>query len=241
MNTSSGSFEGYHCVPFGHSAISLGRFRSGGSLLLHQVPWRTLSGARIWLLNFAVDDCVLLQHVCTQSFADSSVLRIRLSHEKTSSTFSVAVYPLQILFPDSSSSSLNSESGVFHLLQATCFGEAAPLRAGSSTTQPQVVLCMLMFSPNVRKGQWRLLLNMSWFFSVVDDEQVLHANRPTTKAYHPEHTGSHPITKVKQGRARSVFGWVTAGEHLVLLTLIKIQSSTLIYQAQHQVLSLPLP
>ena len=36
------------------------------------------------------------------------------------------------------------------------------------------------------------------------------------RPYHREYTGSRPITAVKHGRARSVPGWVTAWEHLVL-------------------------
>ena len=44
---------------------------------------------------------------------------------------------------------------------------------------------------------------------------------PTTwlyrlRPYHAEYTGSHPITKVKQRRAFSVPGWVTAWEQQVL-------------------------
>ena len=37
------------------------------------------------------------------------------------------------------------------------------------------------------------------------------------RPYHVEHTGSRPITEVKQRRAGLVLGWVTAWEHLVLL------------------------
>ena len=37
------------------------------------------------------------------------------------------------------------------------------------------------------------------------------------RPYHVEHTGSRPITEVKQRRARSVLGWVTAWEHRVPL------------------------
>ena len=37
------------------------------------------------------------------------------------------------------------------------------------------------------------------------------------RPYHAEHTGSRPITEVKQHRASSVLGWVTAWEHGVLL------------------------
>ena len=39
------------------------------------------------------------------------------------------------------------------------------------------------------------------------------------RPYHAEHTGSRPITEVKQRRASSVLGWVTAWEHGVLLAL----------------------
>jgi hypothetical protein len=34
-------------------------------------------------------------------------------------------------------------------------------------------------------------------------------------SYHVEYTGSHPITEVKQRRARLVLGWVTAWEYRV--------------------------
>ena len=37
------------------------------------------------------------------------------------------------------------------------------------------------------------------------------------RPYHAERTGSRPITEVKQRRASSVLGWVTAWEHGVLL------------------------
>ena len=37
------------------------------------------------------------------------------------------------------------------------------------------------------------------------------------RPYYVEHTGSRPITEVKQRRAWLVLGWVTAWEHLVLL------------------------
>ena len=40
---------------------------------------------------------------------------------------------------------------------------------------------------------------------------------PCQRPYHAEHTGSRPITEVKQHRASSVLGWVTAWEHGVLL------------------------
>ena len=39
------------------------------------------------------------------------------------------------------------------------------------------------------------------------------------RPYHAERTGSRPITEVKQRRASSVLGWVTAWEHGVLLAL----------------------
>ena len=42
---------------------------------------------------------------------------------------------------------------------------------------------------------------------------VFSCQRP----YHVEHTGSRPITEVKQRRARLVLGWVTAWEPRVLL------------------------
>jgi hypothetical protein len=37
------------------------------------------------------------------------------------------------------------------------------------------------------------------------------------RPYHVEYTGSRPITEVKQHRAWSVLGWVTAWEHHVPL------------------------
>ena len=36
------------------------------------------------------------------------------------------------------------------------------------------------------------------------------------RPYHPENTGSRPITEVKQGWAALVLGWVTAWEYAVL-------------------------
>ena len=39
------------------------------------------------------------------------------------------------------------------------------------------------------------------------------------RPYHAERTGSRPITEVKQRRASSVLGWVTAWEHGVLLAI----------------------
>ena len=44
------------------------------------------------------------------------------------------------------------------------------------------------------------------------DRSVFRRLRP----YHAECTGSRPITEVKQRRAGSVLGWVTAWEHPVL-------------------------
>ena len=40
--------------------------------------------------------------------------------------------------------------------------------------------------------------------------------RERLRPYHAECTGSRPITEVKQRRAGSVLGWVTAWEHPVL-------------------------
>jgi hypothetical protein len=40
------------------------------------------------------------------------------------------------------------------------------------------------------------------------------------RPYHVEYTSSRPITEVKQRRAWSVLGWVTAWEHHVLLASI---------------------
>ena len=40
------------------------------------------------------------------------------------------------------------------------------------------------------------------------------------RPYHAEYTSSRPITEVKQRRAQSVLGWVTAWEHWVLLAFL---------------------
>ena len=44
------------------------------------------------------------------------------------------------------------------------------------------------------------------------------------RPYHAEYTSSRPITEVKQRRAQSVLGWVTAWEHWVLLAFLFWQS-----------------
>ena len=46
--------------------------------------------------------------------------------------------------------------------------------------------------------------------------QRLSTTNCCLRPYHVEHTGSRPITEVKQRRARSVLGWVTAWEYRVL-------------------------
>ena len=58
---------------------------------------------------------------------------------------------------------------------------------------------LLFFSPHV------LYLMRQVFFSST-----------SLRPYYVESTGSRPITEVKQRRARSVLGWVTAWEHRVL-------------------------
>ena len=45
---------------------------------------------------------------------------------------------------------------------------------------------------------------------------VIEAKLNAYDPYHAECTGSRPITEVKQRRAGSVLGWVTAWEHPVL-------------------------
>ena len=54
----------------------------------------------------------------------------------------------------------------------------------------------------------RFITNVEWN----PDSSVFRRLRP----YHAECTGSRPITEVKQRRAGSVLGWVTAWEHPVL-------------------------
>jgi hypothetical protein len=49
---------------------------------------------------------------------------------------------------------------------------------------------------------------------------IHHSNRQ--RPYHVENTGSRPITEVKQRRARSVLGWVTAWEHRVSLAFFVV-------------------
>ena len=51
---------------------------------------------------------------------------------------------------------------------------------------------------------------------IVHINLVIHMSS-RQRPYHVEHTGSRPITEVKQRRARSVLGWVTAWEHRVPL------------------------
>ena len=55
---------------------------------------------------------------------------------------------------------------------------------------------------------------MCTILSVYPILAVSNRQRP----YHVENTGSRPITEVKQHRARSVLGWVTAWEHRVPLS-----------------------
>src|SRR5258705_4586427 len=54
------------------------------------------------------------------------------------------------------------------------------------------------------------------------------ANNLRQGPYHVECTGSRPITEVKQRRARSVPGWVTAWEHRVHLASFSFFPSPLL-------------
>ena len=56
--------------------------------------------------------------------------------------------------------------------------------------------------------QYNRETNVEW----KPDMSIFRRLRP----YHAECTGSRPITEVKQRRAGSVLGWVTAWEHPVL-------------------------
>ena len=56
--------------------------------------------------------------------------------------------------------------------------------------------------------QYNRETNVEW----KPDRSIFRRLRP----YHAECTGSRPITEVKQRRAGSVLGWVTALEHPVL-------------------------
>ena len=48
-------------------------------------------------------------------------------------------------------------------------------------------------------------------------KSLISSDLSCQRPYHAECTGSRPITEVKQHRASSVLGWVTAWEHGVLL------------------------
>ena len=65
---------------------------------------------------------------------------------------------------------------------------SSPLRVGPPDGIPphsrRLYTRMLMFSLNMRKGQWRLL-NMSWLYSVVDDEQVHDAKQANDQGISP--------------------------------------------------------
>ena len=75
-------------------------------------------------------------------------------------------------------------------------------RGAVLTMSPQLLLHIVQ--PTAGKGA-----GISYYMHFVHHLSCL---RP----YHREYTGSRPITAVKHGRARSVPGWVTAWEHLVL-------------------------
>ena len=60
-----------------------------------------------------------------------------------------------------------------------------------------------------------VLVELNWTGVIIPISGQHYCQRP----YHAERTGSRPITEVKQRRASSVLGWVTAWEHGVLLAL----------------------
>ena len=73
----------------------------------------------------------------------------------------------------------------------------------------------LIFSWHIRRLLSRLQLSTWCTYTQMLYERFgrwWHRLRP----YHVENTGSRPITEVKQRRARSVLGWVTAWEYRVL-------------------------
>ena len=56
----------------------------------------------------------------------------------------------------------------------------------------------------------------NYLLIVLDTEYEKKRNSKRLRPYHVESTGSRSITEVKQRRARSVLGWVTAWEYRVL-------------------------
>ena len=67
----------------------------------------------------------------------------------------------------------------------------------------------------------------------------IKANFPSLlrqRPYHVEHTGSRPITEVKQHWAWLVLGWVTAWEHQVLLALFIYTASFYYKKNEHGML-----
>ena len=61
------------------------------------------------------------------------------------------------------------------------------------------------------------------FFEIYQLEYTTFYLGSCQRPYHAEHTGSRPITEVKQHRASSVLGWETAWEHGVLLAFYFFQ------------------
>ena len=77
--------------------------------------------------------------------------------------------------------------------------------------------------------QFIYLLSSNYLFSsfitiIIDKlKSWISSLLPCQRPYHAEHTGSRPITEVKQHRASSVLGWETAWEHGVLLAFYFFQ------------------
>ena len=61
-----------------------------------------------------------------------------------------------------------------------------------------------------------LLLLSKWTVVILLDKVLLCCTQECLRPYHVETTSSRPITEVKQRRAASVLGWVTAWEYAVL-------------------------
>ena len=61
-----------------------------------------------------------------------------------------------------------------------------------------------------------LLLLSKWIVVILLDKVLLCCTQECLRPYHVETTSSRLITEVKQRRAASVLGWVTAWEYAVL-------------------------
>ena len=61
-----------------------------------------------------------------------------------------------------------------------------------------------------------LLLLSKWIVVILLDKVLLCCTQECLRPYHVETTSSRLITEVKQRRAASVPGWVTAWEYAVL-------------------------